>query len=319
MPTLPKASIAVIGLGSIGRRHAEIATGLGCRVVTVSRRDGHGECASIESALATKIDSVVIATETSQHTDNLAEIASLGFRGRILVEKPSVAAVVELSRVRPSGAISVGYNLRFLPIIDALRSALREDGSSIIAAQFHVGQAFDTWRPGRDALTVYSAFRERGGGVLRDLSHELDLALWLFGPGRRVAAIGGRYTDQTVDSDDAWSILLSCERCPQVMLTLNGIDHAPRRTISVTTAAQTYHADLVAGILRTGAIERRFPVDRNETYRQMWAAFLSAIPNDNRLCSWEEGANVVHLIDAIEAAGAAHNWAEIAEVERGAP
>jgi predicted dehydrogenase len=315
-PTLPRASIAVIGLGSIGRRHTEIATSLGCRVVTVSRRDGHGECASIRSALAVKIDAAVIATETAQHADNLAEIASLGFPGRILVEKPSVAAVAELSRVRPSGVISVGYNLRFLPIVDSLRGALREDGSAIVAAQLHVGQAFDTWRPGRDALTVYSAFREQGGGVLRDLSHELDLALWLFGPGRRVAAIGGRYTDQTVDSDDAWSILLSCQRCPQVVLTLNGIDHTPRRTISVTTAAQTYHADLVAGILRIGAVERHFPVDRNQTYQRMWAAFLSAEPDDPRLCSWEQGANVVKLIDVIEAAGTAGTWADIPGVEK---
>jgi predicted dehydrogenase len=316
MLTSPKASVAVIGLGSIGRRHAEIAAGLGCRVVTVSRREGHGECASISSALAKKIDSVVIATETARHADDLAELASLGFRGRILVEKPSVAAVAELSLVRPSGAINVGYNLRFLPIIDALRSAVGEDGSDVVAAQFHVGQAFDTWRPGRDALTVYSAFREQGGGALRDLSHELDLALWLFGPGRRAAAIGGRYTDQTVDSDDAWSILLSCERCPQVVLTLNGIEHTPRRTISVVTATQTYHADLVAGILRIGAIERRFPVDRNASYQGMWVAFLSAGPDDNRLCTWQEGANVVKLIDAVEAAGATRSWTEMAEVEK---
>lgn len=307
-----QTSVVVIGQGSIGIRHAEVAAGLGCRVVSVSRRVGQGRFTSIKSALETHAGVAVVATETARHSDDLAELAALGFQGEVLVEKPVVADVAQLNCARPPGPIYAGYNVRFMHVVKALRAALAQDELPIVAAQLHVGQAFDTWRPGRDPALVYSAFRDRGGGALRDLSHELDLALWMFGPVLRVAAVGGRYTNQTVDSDDAWSILLACERCPQVTLTLNGIDRQPRRSVAVTTAAQSYSADLVDGVLRVGDVESRFPAERNQSYRLMWTALLNAEQNCKELCSWDQGAAVVKLIDAIETANASHRWVDMA-------
>ena len=38
--------------------------------------------------------------------------------------------------------------------------------------------------------------------MLRDLSHELDYMTWLFGPCRRVAALGGRFGPLAIDSDE---------------------------------------------------------------------------------------------------------------------
>ena len=37
------------------------------------------------------------------------------------------------------------------------------------------------WRPKQDYHTSYSAYKNKGGGVLLDLSHELDYATWIFG------------------------------------------------------------------------------------------------------------------------------------------
>ena len=45
----------------------------------------------------------------------------------------------------------------------------------------YAGQCLPTWRPESDYKNTYSAKSEKGGGVLRDLSHEIDLCLSLVG------------------------------------------------------------------------------------------------------------------------------------------
>ena len=305
--TLDRRQVLLIGQGSTGRRHGEVLRTLGCDVATVSRRAGEGQFSSIEAALSeSSSDVAVVATETVRHATDLAELARLKFAGLVLVEKPLVAWANELEGTRPSGPIFVGYNLRHHPVVQELRNALRADGGSPVAAQLHVGQALATWRPGRDSASVYSGYQAKGGGSLRDLSHELDLGLWLFGAGTRVASIGGRYTSQTVDSDDAWSILMTCERCPQVTVTLNAIDASPSRFIAVTTASANYRADLIEGTLSVGAERRVVASERNEGYRRMWQAVLS---NDNGdLCGWTDGVAIVKLIATIEMANAECRW-----------
>ena len=70
------------------------------------------------------------------------------------------------------------------------------------------GRIIRDWRPGRDHRTTASATQQAGGGVLRDLSHELDYLLWLFGPWQRVAALGGSSGARQIEVDDHLDLLL---------------------------------------------------------------------------------------------------------------
>ena len=63
----------VVGLGSIGQRHARVLQELGHGVTTVSRR-GDGDYTSIASAIAAaRPEYAVVATETSQHAESLRD------------------------------------------------------------------------------------------------------------------------------------------------------------------------------------------------------------------------------------------------------
>ena len=53
----------------------------------------------------------------------------------------------------------------------------------VIAARIHTGSYLPEWRPGTDYRRSYSASSTRGGGAILDCIHEIDLALWYFGPG----------------------------------------------------------------------------------------------------------------------------------------
>lgn len=300
-------SILVVGQGSIGVRHRNVLRDLGCRVKTVSRRAGIGDFNSIPSALLSEsFDVVAVCSETREHVADLTLLKHRGFQGVVLIEKPICVDAKDINGLSSIDNVFVAYNLRFHPIIQKLRAAIACDSSPLISAHLHVAQAIDTWRPGRVRESSYSAFRKRGGGVLRDLSHELDLATWLFGSVERVAALGGRYSEQTVDSDDAWSIIAAFRDCPQVSISMNGIDRAASRFIAITTVEQTYHADLVRGVLKVGMKTESIPVEKNDSYRLMWQAVLD--DDQTAVCTFEQGISVMRLIAAIENANQQRCW-----------
>ena len=113
----------VIGLGSIGQRHARVLKELGHGVTTVSRR-GDGDHTSIASAIAAaRPGYAVIATETSQHAESLRQLAEADFRGSVLVEKPLFAHAAPAPDY-PFASLVVGYNLRFHPVMTAFAERL---------------------------------------------------------------------------------------------------------------------------------------------------------------------------------------------------
>jgi predicted dehydrogenase len=302
----------VIGYGSIGQRHARVLEGLGHDVAVASRRAVEHPCRYPELApalAAFKPDYAVIANETALHRPTFRALKAEGFGGMALVEKPLFHDLAADDAPAEPNTF-VAYNLRFHPLLLRLREWL--GSHTLVAASIHVGQHLATWRPQRDFHQSYSSHRALGGGVLRDLSHELDYALWLFGPWRRVTALGGASGALGIDADDRWSILIECERCPQVNVTLSYLDHAPRRQIVVnarddSAAVEFFSNTFSAG---NGKTPERIEVDREESYRRQHAAILSGRPGD--ACTYAEGYATLRLIDAVERAAAERRWLEAA-------
>ena len=201
----------IIGYGSIGARHANILKEMWHSVHVVSKRDVKDfPCyKSIKEAVQNRdFDYVVISNETYNHYNSFIELNELGYSGKLLIEKP----VFLEPRPTPQSDfenVFVAYNLRFHPVIQKLHEFL--NGKEIYSIQVYVGQYLPDWRPGTDYTRSYSASKAQGGGVLRDLSHELDYINWIAGGWKRVAAIGGKFSDLQIDSDDVFVLLLEME------------------------------------------------------------------------------------------------------------
>jgi predicted dehydrogenase len=297
---LPNA--VVVGLGSIGQRHARVLRELGHTVATVSRRDG-GDYRSIAEALAeARPGYAVVATETSGHADALRKLGEAGFRGTVLVEKPIFSqrgAAPDYSFAR----VCVGYNLRFHPVMTALADRLR--GRRAITVSAYVGQDIRDWRPGRDPRNTASATIAAGGGVLRDLSHELDYLLWLFGPWRRVAALGGASGVRQLEVDDHIDLLLEMQGSQAVQVHMDYLDRTGLRKIRVNLEDETIEADIVGGRLTINGAVTDYPAERDQSYRDMHVAALKGLPP---ICSLSEGLAVMDLIDASERALHSQAW-----------
>lgn len=299
----------IIGYGSIGQRHARLLVEMGCRVGVVSSRaiDITQHYFELRQALIDwDPEYVVVANRTSEHHQIVESLAELDYVGRVLIEKPLFSYPSEFPRHNFS-SVAVAYNLRCHPLLAKLK-ALLDSATRVVTASIHVGSYLPDWRPDTDYRHGYSAKREQGGGVLRDLSHELDYASWLLGPWRRLTALGGHLSHLEIDSDDAYTLLMETERCPLVSIHLNYLDRSPRREILVNTDQHTILIDLVKNTMAIGGVQETISVAPDDTYRAEHRAMLAG--NTEGLCSLEEAMETLLTIDAAERAATSCIWLE---------
>lgn len=247
----------IIGYGSIGTRHANILKEMEHSVHVVSKRNVNAfPCySSIKEALQNKnFGYVIISNETYKHYNSFMELNEHGYSGKLLIEKP---VFLEPSSISQSDFenVFVAYNLRFHPVIQKLHEFL--NGKEIYSIQVYVGQHLPSWRPSINYTKCYSASKAQGGGVLRDLSHELDYINWIAGGWKRVAAIGGKFSDLKIDSDDVFVLLLEMENCPVTSVQMNYLDRKAYgiiRTFLLKIGAQDFGLMVYCKIKLAGAI-----------------------------------------------------------------
>ena len=299
----------VVSYGSIGMRHARILKQLGCEVAVMSRRaiDFFPRYEDLPQALADwQPDYVVIANRTSEHYQALQILVDNSFSGRMLIEKPLFDKPAPLPQ-QPFFIAAVAYNLRCHPLLMKLKSFL--DGSiKIVTANIYVGSYLPGWRPHTDYRESYSAKKCEGGGVLRDLSHELDYTLWLFGPWRRLTASGGYLSSLQIDSDDVYTLLMETQRCPLVSIHMNYLDRVPRREVLVNTDRHTIRVDLINNTITINGVLESVTAAPDDTYRAEHQTMLAG--NAEGLCTLEEATETLLTIKAAEQAAASHTWIE---------
>ena len=297
--------IAIVGAGSIGSRHAQILRDSRHDVVVISRRSGAGKYERISDALKyEKFEYVVVASKTSQHFEDLRELSSSKFSGKVLVEKPILTSLKKLHKNNFDFA-AVGYNLRFHPAIAWLRDTLPQLGY-ISSANFYVGQYLPTWRKNDKYQNSSSATIADGGGVLRDLSHELDLAQYFFGDWRYLTSSGGKFSNLEIETDDTFSIMMQTDICPALSIQMNYLDRIKQRVITVNGDKGTIKIDLISGLSQFNESTQVFNVDSDHTYLAEHKAMIAK--DSKTICSIAEALNVVKTIESIEIASSKQKW-----------
>lgn len=288
----------VIGYGSIGQRHAQLLTELGLDTACVTKQQRTAHQAFRNISVALKIWSphyIVIASPTARHASDLTSVLEHEFQGPILIEKPMFSELTTLTKPL-TDSVFVGYNLRFLDAVGHLKDIIADQ--QVLTVSIWNAQYLPDWRPGRDYRTTSSAHQSAGGGVLRDLSHGLDLLLYLFG---KINSVQARITHTgtlEIDTEDCVLASLSTNLCETVSMYLSYLDRVPRHEIRVTTTQASIHCDLLSGEITTNNAFSVHVTDRDETFRRMHRAVL----RDDRttVCSVADGMSTVKTISALE-------------------
>ena len=283
----------VMGAGSIGVRHRRVLETLGSEVVTVSQRPGVGEHQTINEAVSsTSPNYVVIATKTEQHLESIQSLAETGYTGQVLLEKPIFDRPRPISDL-PFTSVSIGYQLRFHPAVRQLRNELT--GERVLSAQIRYGQYLPDWRPNRDYRKTVTA--GSAGGVLLELSHELDLVRWLFGPAKVLHGQTLRSGLLEMDREDLAVGVLALDLGGLVSFELNCLDRVQNRTMTVTSEDHFFYLDLIAGSLsRDGETIISGPIERDEVFSAMHEAVIFDNPDS---CTVEDAMAVLHMVERL--------------------
>lgn len=317
--------LLIVGLGSIGTRHARLARVVapGVKIAAWRHRAPVGPmhagidvCVTdLEAALAFQPQAAVIASPASKHLETAVPLAEAGVH--LLIEKPiassafGVADLIDICSAR-GVTLMTGYNLRFLHSLERFRALLAERSvGRVMSVRAEIGQYLPSWRPSVDYRDSVSARADLGGGVLLELSHEIDYLNWLFGSVEWVSAITRRQSALQIDVEDTAHLTLGfapqAGEAPVVAaLSLDFIRHDMTRTCTVIGEQGTLRWDALAGrverfVSGVNVWETLFwqTAPRDESYLEEWRHFLSCIESGARpLSSGVEGLAAVRVVDA---------------------
>ena len=316
--------ILIVGLGSIGTRHLRIARELHPDAdIRVLR---HQEChyipehadgcfSTTEQAIAFLPQLAVIANPAPFHVPVAQQFAEMGVH--LLIEKPLSSSIDGVARLiytcqKKGTVLLVGYNLRFLPSLQRFRNLLLNNViGRVLSVRCEIGQYLPSWRPDIDYRQSVSALRELGGGVLLELSHELDYLRWIFGEVEWVNATLTRQSALEIDVEDTAHLILGIvsadDKCQLIgTVNLDFIRHDTTRSCTAIGENGTLRWNGLTGVVElyeAGAKEWRelfnHAHQRDESYLAEWQNFIDCVKEHKMpLVPGEDGLKVLQIIEA---------------------
>jgi predicted dehydrogenase len=316
--------VLIVGFGSMGKRHFSVIQRLFPKAKILILRQSKkiietglelNEISLLDEAKQFMPDIIVICNPSSEHINTALKLVQAGVS--IFIEKPlsdSTKDIVQLiSKLEAvNGVLMVGYNLRYLNSLREFRRHLNERLiGEPLSVRCDVGQYLPSWRPKKDYRDSVSAKKELGGGVLLELSHEIDYLRWIFGEVDWIRATLLRQSELEIDVEDTVHLTIGFEKFyskRQLIASLNMdfIRHDTTRICTVIGEKGSLRWDGILGeVSFFQAGEKSWKtlfVDDNGiegTYILEWQELMKAI-DEKRLpeVTGEDGLRVIEVIEA---------------------
>lgn len=324
-------TIGIIGYGSIAQRHLSTLAAIlpSCHFVIRTRQNSAiiprqiknriTITKEIDDFLRHKPKLTIIATPASEHAIGITNIIQNS--KLVLIEKPISAAMSDAKIIHSAaktnpGKVVVGYNLRFTEGVEVICRAMSKNQiGTIFRFDMTVGQSVDQWRTGRDYTCTTSCQQSRGGGVLRELSHEIDMVQFLFGMPMNLAATRGKAKFTHLDVEDTAfiqgsflreDVQGSSHKSPMHVFGTVNMDFTridPVRNVVVQGTSGTLNWDVLNGriTLKTlGETSELFykPNDICMSYSRMFIDIMQG--NMDNACNVLQAIETIKIIETIE-------------------
>lgn len=252
--------ICVIGLGSIGKRHVKnLIKVLGERGIRyeidalrsreTSLPDEFMEIIRCQYYSAEELpndyDIVFVTNPTSCHYGTIKEV--LAKTKHMFIEKPvfdSLCYDLKSLSLRDEGTYYVACPLRHKSIMKYVKQEILVK-ENILSARVISSSYLPSWRKGIDYRKTYSSRSDMGGGATRDLIHEWDYILYLFGSPQKVFHIQKHLSNLEIECED---ISVYIAEYPKMILEmhLDYIGHKTERILQIFAEGKRIDVDLIA-------------------------------------------------------------------------
>lgn len=296
----------IIGFGSIGKKHFIALKKLGYDVEICSKSFKKDKFKNHKIKIHSDLSDInlenfelfIISNITVMHFDTLSFLDKNLKNKTILVEKPLFETYKDFKSTQ-NNRIYVAYLLRFHPVIKALKKLLSYEKPYF--ANFVCNSYLPNWRE-VDYTQNYSAKKELGGGVLLDLSHELDLAQYLFKDLELLYSQNEKISELDISSDDFAFLALKGKNEEKVFINLDYFSKKNSRTINICTEKRSFKADLNKNYIKiykkSGKVKKiEF---KNSTIKNLCLLHKAILKNDKNICSLDEGLQILRLTDKVK-------------------
>ncbi len=319
--------LLIVGYGSIGKRHARLARDLLPKAKIIVLR--HENCEDLKSqnvdhcvinlkdAIKLKPQIAIIANPTSHHIEISNDLAEQGIH--LLIEKPISNSSKDVSKLidiceSKKNILMVGYNLRYMESLIKFREILKNETiGKILSVRSEVGSYLPSWRPESDYDKSVSARKNLGGGVLLELSHDIDYLIWLFGNVKWVNSKIFTQSDLKIDTEDTAYITLGFSGINKkndiiASLNMDFIRHDSTRYCKVIGQLGTLYWNAIDGSIKLyekDSVQWKTIYEkknqRDNTYISELKHFIDCVENKKKpLVDGKDGLKVIKIVEAIQ-------------------
>lgn len=252
--------ICIIGLGSIGKRHTEnIVQVLNARKIEYQIEALRSSNSSLPERFSEIIsrqyydveelpddyDAIFVTNPTVFHYETIKK--TINKTKHMFIEKPIFDSLDYKLSALPLKEDSIYYvacPLRHKNIFKYVKNKIIPN-ERIILARVISTSYLPLWRKGVDYRYIYSAKRDMGGGVTRDLIHEWDYVLDLFGNPEKIYHTQSHVSNLEIDSDDI-SVYIAKYSDMILEMHLDYIGHKAERILQLYMNNKRIDIDLIA-------------------------------------------------------------------------
>jgi predicted dehydrogenase len=318
--------VAVIGAGSIGKRHLNTLYNLSnSEGINEIRCFDKNENRMIEAITDKKeiivsntlddavsgVDLVFLCVPTSLHFNVWSKISKMG-DFNFFIEKPLSHSfkncdemIFHQKRIKKHAFI--GYMLRLHPVLNRAKDIIKNDTiGRVLNVRAESGFYLPFWHPWEDYRDFYMSWKTGGGGALLDTSHEIDYLMWMFGDISYAQGYTQTISDLDMTADDYTSCLFEFKNGIMGELHLDLLQPVESRYLKVVGSNGVLIADLIENSVTFNTIENtewkkeEIQVSYDDIYSTEIKNVINCIRGKkSKTTSIEEAAKVMQLVEAI--------------------
>lgn len=283
------SKVLIIGLGSIGRRHAQIIHDNYPDIQIIAYRSNPSSKIVFEYIEDfydfegifdnNKVDIAFICNPTNLHVKYAIECAKRGIS--LFIEKPLSNSLKNLDELRTiiqekELLVHIGYDMRYHPILKKIKVLIDKEENKPFYAKATCSSYLPSWRKNQDYKDSYSSKLTLGGGVILDISHEIDYINWLSNI-EELSGNFGKISSLEIDTEDFADINFSTQKFKGT-IHLDYFSHLTERKLQLFYDHKYIECDFINNTIKIIENQKtnieNFDIDYNQVYRDQIADFF---------------------------------------------
>lgn len=291
-------SVLIVGSGEICEKHVKALRLISKKIKIINIKSRQFKNYLIKNKKSF-FELIILCSPSSEHLKHLKIIENNFFKTKVLIEKPLFNKYLKINK-NLKNYYYVGYNLRHNPVINFLKNYIKS--KKILSINVLCSSYLPFWRKKKNYQKSVSAQKKFGGGVLLELSHEIDYVNWIFGKFNNLSVFNKKISDLKINVDDILNVTAK-NKNSFLNLNINFFSMSERRKIYIDGNNFSIDADLIKNeIIIIERYKKKKIVYKNfqaiDTYKYQLTSLLNG--DYKNLCNIEQAMKILKIISNIK-------------------